>query len=48
MTALNLSYNTSIIGAGAWGRALAHTLSNNGKKVLIFARDKKKSDNRGN
>ena len=44
MTALNLSYNTSIIGAGAWGRALAHTLSNNGKKVLIFARDKKKSE----
>ena len=43
MTALNLSYNTSIIGAGAWGRALAHTLSNNDKKVLIFARDKKKS-----
>tara|TARA_B100000575_G_C23125556_1_gene652052 strand:- start:1405 stop:2379 length:975 start_codon:yes stop_codon:yes gene_type:complete len=43
MTALNQPYNASIIGAGSWGRALAHSLSNNEKKVLIYARDKKKS-----
>ena len=41
MIASNQSYDASIIGAGSWGRALAHTLLNNNKKVLIFARDKK-------
>ena len=32
------SYDAKIVGAGSWGRALAHTLSQNKKKVLIYSR----------
>ena len=32
------SYDAKIIGAGSWGRALAHALLQNKKKVLIFSR----------
>lgn len=33
------SIDISIIGAGSWGKALAHVLLNNNKKVLIYSRN---------
>ena len=37
------SIDAVIIGSGAWGRALAFTLSRNDKKVLVQFRNKKTS-----
>ena len=33
------SFDAVIIGAGSWGRAIAHSLLNNKKKVLIYSRN---------
>jgi len=38
------SVDAIIIGSGAWGRSLAHTLLFNKKKVLIYSRDEKHLD----
>ena len=35
------SHDVTIIGSGSWGRALAHTLSTNNKKILIYSRNLK-------
>ena len=32
-----------IVGAGSWGKALAHTLLNNKKKIIIYSRNKEKN-----
>ncbi len=32
--------DATIIGAGSWGRSLAHILLNNNKKILIYSRNK--------
>ena len=37
------SIDAVILGSGAWGRALAFTLSRNGKKVLVHFRNKRPS-----
>lgn len=33
------SFDVAIVGSGSWGKALAHTLSINKKKVLIYSRN---------
>jgi len=38
------SFDVTIIGAGSWGKALAHNLSNNNKKILIYSRNSKIED----
>tara|TARA_B110000444_G_scaffold259845_1_gene304852 strand:+ start:807 stop:1751 length:945 start_codon:yes stop_codon:yes gene_type:complete len=39
-----LTIDAIIVGAGSWGKALAHTLSINKKKVLIYSRNTKQND----
>ena len=35
------STDVTIVGAGSWGRALAHTLLINKKKILMYSRNTK-------